>query len=438
MKMCAASVLATLVLAHSTYARGLKQSLRGDGPEAIADSMEDLRAENNALKAQKNRLESMMDVAQADMRRMKLAMKRQRDQDEPAGGGGNAQVLNQEIEDLRKKLLAAEADKKELVQTLRAMLHKNSTKLFKAQADKAKQMQIALELQCGREQQSLQAQLQESQRKLQEAGSKCDDTKELAQTLQEQNMDLQKSLTKLQAESAKITQKEKDLSTDKANLVETMHGLMRDNTKAQQALQTEKAVEQKEAKELAEAEAKIAKLQHKPKPKKQVQPPARPQMKVAKNSSKHHEESMAAQLAHLKAIDHYLIRSAEAAAAQDDTELEAQEEEAREQAASPKPREVVDESVVSGSKLMAKLNTNEESGLRDWLGLEAPQPKKKGAGNIPHDANGLSPIDALAPEKVKKEARKEVQESQAVADDGGDGIAGLLAEAKEQLSAMDA
>merc|ERR1719199_338360 len=126
-------------------------------------------------------------------------------------------------DDLLKKLQAVEADKKSLVQTLRQMLAKNSTKIFQTQAKNALEAKKALEMKCDKDRNTFQTQIKE-------ANSRCDDTKEMAQTLQEQNMDLQRTARDLQGKLTTSEQNQKELIIDKANLVDTMHNLMRESS----------------------------------------------------------------------------------------------------------------------------------------------------------------------------------------------------------------
>jgi myosin heavy subunit len=471
----AATAIAVLALVRSTFARGLNQGLRGEAHKAKDDSIDDLKAENEELKMRNNHLEAMMKMARAEVHRLDVAAKAQRKQGVNGEGVGRVEVLNQEMEDLRKKLQGEQADKKELVRTLRQMLARNSTKLFRQQAEKAQQMKFALELKCGQDRQVLETQVKAAQSQVQEANAKCEDTKEMAQTLQDQNMELQKSLQKLQMEYKKSLQTQKDLAADKANLVTTMHALMRDTTQAKQDLQTEKATEKKEAKEIAADEAKLAKLQPKPK-KKKLKSPARSSKSVTGKlpAHKHHEESMAAQMAHLQAINHYIIRSAEANAEEIDDSLEAQQdksqrpevtlpvdveqpkeensevqpvesptvaahEEAKPEAANSQgEKKVVDDSAAATPEDVEIMKKDPQgAGLQEWLGLKLAT-SKEDAGTVPKDANGLSPIDALDPDAVKQEKKKVETKKKQEADDGGDEIESLLSQAKQQLKEMDA
>lgn len=417
-------VLAVLVSIRFASALGFGTGLRGETAQtskASADleaQIHQLKAENEALKKRNMHLE-VTQGARADLGKSR----RTPSQDNSIPIVGAVEVVNQEMFDLRKKLEVAEADKKELVQALRQMLAKNSTQLFKKQAEKTQQQKLALELKCGRERQALEAQLKEAQTAAQktiaEAKDKCDDAKELAKTLQEQNVDLQKQLRGLQSEFSKTSKMNKDLSSDKANLVATMHALMRETSKFKQELTKEEVFEARQAKELASDEAKLAKLKPKPKPvqKKPVKLAAR---KAAKKGSPHkREESMAAQMAHLKAINHYIIKSQTEGLVAEGDDAEAEGAEPRQQ--------LVRTAVISD---------DQGQGLREWLGLKVP-PKPK-AGAIPKDANGMSPIDALDPEAVKKEKKAEAQKKEQAADDGGDEIGNLLKQAKDQLQAMDA
>merc|ERR1719487_1936869 len=174
-----------------------------------------------------------MQVARTEVQRMDAASRKNHHDD----GVEGVKVESQEVEDLKKKLHAVEADKKSLVQTLRQLLAKNSTKIFRQQAENAVKAQQALEVKCGNDRLAFQAQIKE-------ANGKCDETREMAQTLQEQNMDLQRTARDLRAQLSKSEQSNKDLSVDKASLVTTMHGLMRESSSYQKELKKEVQKEQ--------------------------------------------------------------------------------------------------------------------------------------------------------------------------------------------------
>jgi len=140
-----------------------------------------MKAENAGLKKRLMHLEAMMQVARAEVHRMDLlSHSRTVQQNAP-------QMVSQDVADLQKKLLRVQADKKSLVQTLRQMLAKNSTKIYQKQAEKAVQAKTAVEMKYTKERTGLEA-------KIKEANDRNAETKELAQTLQEQNMDLQKTV----------------------------------------------------------------------------------------------------------------------------------------------------------------------------------------------------------------------------------------------------
>merc|ERR1719443_2081834 len=103
----------------------------------------------------------MMQMARAEVHRMDLAAashSRKRRQ----VANGDAEVLQQEIKDLKKKLQTSADEKADLVQTLRRMLSKNSTKIFQRQAEHAQQMKMALEIQCGNDRRALEAKVSET------------------------------------------------------------------------------------------------------------------------------------------------------------------------------------------------------------------------------------------------------------------------------------
>jgi hypothetical protein len=433
------------------------------------DSMvERLEADNEALMKQNKHLEEMMMAARAEVQRMDMARKQVQ---QAPQHDENVAVLNQEIGDLKSKLEGAEGDKKALVQTLRQMLQRNSSLAFKKQAEiaqKAQETKFALELKCGQDRAGLEDQLKQSaancQKKIEEASGKCDDARELAQTLQEQNMDLQKKVHDLEAQLAKSVQTDKDLSTDKANLVATMHSLMRETATYKDALERQNSTQTKLEKELAAEEAKLAKLLPKPKTK--------PKMKQSRRDANYtfshkHEDSEAYQLAHMKDINHYIIRSQEPSTddvvsddASSDAASEASQDVAPASSAETKGwrgvgkqmddvQQQVDKMKAAAARIEARTDvvatatavpSKAEEGLKEWLGINAD------AGKVPKDANGLSPVDALDPATVKQQEKKvELQKKQAAAsknqaesdDEGGDGIEDLLKQAKAQLKAMD-
>jgi len=421
------ALTALAVLLWPSSARGLKGSAQ---PRSVQ-----LEAENESLKKRNKHLEAMMQVARAEVHRMDDAKKHRH----VNGGGNNVEVLNQEVEDLQDKLHSAEADRKSLVQTLRQMLSRNATHIFQTQAEKVMKSKQVLETKCGEARMSCEAQVKE-------ANGKSDEAKEVAQTLQEQNMDLQRTVQSLRAQLAVTVQKDKDLKGDKANLVATMHSLMREGTAAKKALRTEKDNEKKELQEIAADKVKLAKLAKKA-PKPAVAKQAR--KIVQKNRPLHlnHEESTAYKIAKMNHINRYIDRQY----ASDDRSDDATEQ-AKQAAAAPMdaPKESDlqgltkqvdamqnDEDVLARKRQLNHSPDNPQgnsAGISDWLGLKVTNAKPVA---IPKDANGMSPIDALDPDAVKQEKAAVAKKAKSDADDGGDGIEDLLAQAKNQLSAMD-
>jgi len=368
-----------LALVQPLVSRGLKAPR---APDASAVLSKQLELENEALKKQNQHLEAMMQMARAEVHRMDVAAvhgARKRQQE----SCGDTEVLKQEIEDLRKKLQATEADKADVVETLRHMLKKNSTQIFQKQAERAEQMKMALELKCGKEREAFEAQIKE-------ANGKCDETKEVAQNLQDENTDLRKALQSLKAEFNKAVKANHDLASDKANLVSTMQALMRDNSRFKHGLEKEKDLEEKEAKELAADKATLSKLS-----KKESKPVAKKKakslLKVVPGHRKH-AESTAAQMAHMRTIDKYIDNA------------EADSDDFSEQQLSAVQRQ--EELFKKG-----KVGTH----LSDWLGIKAQVPKA-----------------AAAEKKLAKKPK-------AIADDGGESEAeDILSDAKAQLAAMEA
>merc|ERR1719329_1596417 len=105
-------------------------------------------------------------------------------------------------------------------------------------------MKMALEVKCGRERQSLEAQLHAAE-------GKRDEAKEVAQNLQDVNMQLQRKLQDMDSELTKTTKTNQELSSDKKNLVTTMQGLMRENSAFKRSLQKETDAEKKDAAEIS-------------------------------------------------------------------------------------------------------------------------------------------------------------------------------------------
>jgi len=409
-----------------------------------------MKAENEGLKKRLMHLEAMMEVARAEVHRMDvLSQSKMLPHNAP-------QLVNQDVAGLQKKLLRAQADKKSLVQTLRQMLAKNSTKIYQKQAEKAVQAKTAVEMKYTKERHGLEA-------KIKEANERNAETKELAQTLQEQNMDLQKTVHGLRSKLAETQQKGKDLTSDKANLVETMHNFMRENGELKKKLEVELHKEKAEAgemqKEITTDKVKIANLTSlnanltrsrspgSPVPKalkvaiakkdtksKTLASNAPVKKSVAKNPSIHatvglhmkHSESMAAKMARMKNINKYI----------DGVNIPAEDS----GDAAQKQGDVFarDKQNLLPVPPVAAPQVEHTKGISDWLGIKAAMvkvtPKTRA---IPKDVNGLSPLDALDPQAAKEEkvaAAKKVKDD---ADDGGDGIQNLLAQAKGQLQDMD-
>jgi len=429
--------LTALALLQPCAVRGLKLARSTETEQPLGE----VEAENNELKKQNKHLEAMMQVARNEVHRMDLAVKSRK----ASGRGSDAE----EVERLHLQLDKAKATEKSLAQTLRQLLAKNSTTIFRAQADRAMKAERTAEEKYAKDREALQAHLKE-------ANEKYSESKDMTQTLQEQNMDLQRSVQSLQGQLAKSEQKDKDLTNDKANLVETMRSLMRDTTKAKKDLQGETEKEHKEAKELAEVKAKLAKLT---KPK-QIPKPAATK-NAGRNASKNsslkmkHEESMASKIAKMHDINRYMDRLAVPADDGEDTPEEVIAPMAT-PTASPKANDwrsvtkqvdtlAKQEDIFEKHKLEnhasdspqdvaeAAAMAHQTPGLSNWLGLKV----KPTEGGIPKDADGLSPIDALDPEAVKQEKLAEAKKAKEDEDDGGDGIENLLKQAKAQLNAMD-
>lgn len=342
--------LAALALAWCIGVCGLKQPRL---PEASAVLSKQLALENEALIKRNQHLEAMMQMARSEVHRMDaVAKKRQRHI-----SSGDAEVLGQEIQDLKKKLGEAQSEKSDLVQTLRRMLTKNSTQVFEKQAEKAQQQNMALELKFGQERQALEAQIME-------ANAKCDTTKEATSKLLEENQQIKEAALKIEnelrdarEELSKAAGADKELSSDKANLVATMHALMRENTKCKQELQTEKQLEQREAKEVEAGKIMLTKLLKKgPAVKKEL----KKVLKVFPRRHHKHSEAAhtAAQLAKMKDIDKYI----------DSADADNDDEDISEQRLSEVQKQA--DAVAKG-----KVGSH----LGDWLGFQAPAPPKAAA-----------------------------------------------------------
>jgi len=170
MKLTIAFTVTLALLVQLAGARGLK------APRALDDGAvltKQVQAENEALKRRNQQLEAMMQMARAEVQRMDAAAHSRKH----GHCAGDAEIFTQEIQDLKKKLAASEADKNELVQTLRQMMAKNNAQIFQKQAEREQQMNMALELKSGNERNALEAQIKAAEGKTEEA-------KELAASLQ--------------------------------------------------------------------------------------------------------------------------------------------------------------------------------------------------------------------------------------------------------------
>lgn len=422
-----------------------------EAPETAAPANKaKLQAENKDLIRRNTKLEGLLQMARAKVQKAKVIAEKQ-----SQIPGGSPEVLKQEIEDLKIKVEAEEIDKKALVQTLRQMLARNTTQAFQKQAERDRVKISNLASKCGEERHELQAQSKEATEKIEEM-------KELSQSLQGQNLDLKKELVGVRAALAKAVSKTKELSVDKANLLATMNGMMRESAKAKAALQNEEHIERTEAEELRNDTAVIANLTHEgtrptatknaPRKTKQM---TRKLQKVPVTLVHHkHEESMAAQLAHMKDIDRYLDSVYTARVDRDGVSgqppVAAASLGKRWQQATLAASNVSDwKNVGTQVDILqtqdALLKTGERAegsqdrkehgnNLTNWLGFHS-QP------NVPDkfskNKDGLSPIDALEPEAVKQKKQVGAQQEKLDADDGGDGIQDLLAQANEQIAVMD-
>lgn len=446
---------AVLAFLHSCAARGLKTPRVHEAASAVDSGLE---AQNEELRKRNKHLEAMMQVARAEVQRMD-ALSAKKHVQVHSGSDGT------DIEDLKKKLQAAEAEKKSLVQTLRKMLAKNSTKIFRTQAENAVQAKQALEMKCDKERIAFEDQIKAS-------AEKCAESQELAQTLQEQNMDLQKTVRDLRAQLKKNEQKDKELSIDKQNLVATMHNLMRESSSYRKEVEKEMKKEKSLEEELAAKEAKIAKLTKAKTSHKEVQQTrsapsqkapvhlklqkgnAPSDLKLAKGvkSGTHiapmhlnHEESMASKMAKMKDINRYLDRAdmpdipADIDDSSDDTSVEENPQDifTRGKLAVQPSSSSKGEAETAPHVAEAAPTHQAKGGVQDWLGLKAVQAKPDPVAAIPKDSNGLSPIDSLDPEAVQQEKAAQEKKEKEDADEGGDGVQQLLAQANEQLNAMD-
>jgi len=243
-------------------------------------------------------------------------------------------------------------------------------------------------LKFGKERQALEAQVQA-------ASGKCDDTKELASNLQEENADLKQKLGDSRTEIAKTAQVNKELTSDKKQLVTTMQNLMRDNTKFKHGIQKVSDQEKKEAAELSASKALLVKLA-----KRNPTAAAKKQAKtLLKSMPRRHEHVSDAQRTHLKKENLEMDRYIDSAEPADDGDF------------------VTDQQLRAVRKqedLIAKGKVGTH--LSDWLGLK-PAPKIA--------------AEVAAPKKAPANQKAD-------ADDGGEGEAeALVTQAKAQLVDME-
>lgn len=425
--------LAALALAQ---ARGLKTA-------KIVDGDESLKVENQRLKEESRRLEAMMQVARGEVQRMDKTIKDDKARNLRLSHGENEEA---EIASLTKKLEKAKADRKSLSDTLRQMLAKNSTKIYKAEAAKAVEDQHAAEKQYNKQLEAMEVHVKEVQEKTEEA-------KELARSFQDQNMDLQKTLRDTKAKLAVAEQKDQDLTQDRAILMNTMHGLMRDQTKAKQDLQNEIAKEQAEAKELASVKAKLEALEAATAAAKKKTKAAKPAEKPKPESKwdkfrksvtdvaplhLNHEESGAYKIAKLKDINRYIdstatvandaeetpapVSTPTAAPKQNDWASMSKQVDSLAKAEDAEARQRIKEAHVRAvPKDVAAPTAVHKDGLGDYLGLKMK----------------VAPVVAQsipAPAEAKPSAAKQAKDEE---DDGGDGVEDILSQAKQQLNDMD-
>lgn len=387
-----------LALAWPSRARGLKAPR---APDVSAVLSKQLQVENQALKKQNQHLEAMMQMARTEVQRMDVAAL-QKARNQRQRNSGDAEVLMQEIQDLKKKLQTAESDKADLVQTLQRMLKKNSTQMFQKQAERAEQMKMALEMKCGRDRAALEAEVKQ-------ANGKCDETKEVAQTLQDENEDMKRKLHVLTGDLGKAVQSNNNLHSDKANLVATMQALMRGNSRC-------KDLEQREAKELLGEKAAIAKLSKKAAPKPAVEEKSKKVSKALLGYHKHAGSGAAKmaralkrQEAHMRDIDKYIDSYDDSA-----SEVSANDERTEQQVQTKLS------AVQRQEDLFAKGKVG--SHLSDWLGFKAAQARAKVAAQVIAQA-----AERAAAEQAAKK-QKATPEAEAEA---------LVNEAKAQLADME-
>jgi len=386
----------------------------------------------------------MMQVARKEVHRMDVEIRSSRSQQQDKSA---TDVSDQATSALAGKLHMLETEKKSLMQTLRKMLDRNSTRIFQKEAQNAERAEKDLSAKFDKERSDLQAHIKE-------ANDKAEEAQDLAQTLQQQNLDLKKSQLDLQAKLKVAEENDKGLATDKANLMETLHGFMRENMRIKKALAASDEKQSRIAKQLAVDEAKITNLTKNAQRPAAAKPARKP---VSKNAPLHlkHEDSTALRMSKMNHINDYIDRSYSGDDSSDSSETISENILEKVDATTAKPRK---ESYWSGvAKQEGALEKNlrvpagdlkhvsaksdqdhQDQDLGKWLGLKSAAAAK---GAIPLDADGMSPIDALDPEAVKQEKTKqkaaEVTKAKDDEDDGGDGIDKLLSQAKEQLDAMD-
>jgi myosin heavy subunit len=251
------------------------------------------------------------------------------------------------------------------------MMSNNATQMYQRQAERseqeaqsAREMKMAFELKCGKEKQALEVQLQAT-------SGKCDNAKEVAQQLQEDNANLQQKLSDAHDLLAKNSKVNKELLSDKKNLVTTTQQLMRQNSKLKHTLEKETADKTKQAAELVAAKASIAKLS-----KMELSSAAKKQVKTALKAfpGHHHQHLSEKDKAHMRDMDKYIDSAESEGDELAESQLRAVQQE--------------DELLEKG-----KVGTH----LTDWLGLKA-SPKPAAA------APESSPTLVKAPAKQKASA----------------------------------
>lgn len=328
-------------------------------------------------------------MARAEVHRMDSAAAHARSERHRGNCGHNAEVLNQEIEDLKKQLRATESEKADLVESVRRMMAKNSTQIFQKQAEKAQERNLALEMSCRDGREAL-----EQQKKV--AEDKTETCNQLAHQLQEDKTELGQKLqaafgnaASLQAALDKSASDNKGLAYDKAHLVATMQALMRENTKFKSSLAKERILQEKEVQQLTADKTMLAKLRKKARDRTS----GKPAKKGVEPLRMHHTHGTpaqrAAQKAHMKEIDKYIDRYDESGDADD-----------------------VSEQQMSAMQRQTDLMKKGKVGahLSDWLGFKTAEVEK--------------PVQKTTPQK-------------AAADDSGDDEAeSLVRQAEADLANM--